>query len=114
MSDTTNNDTPPDDAGVFDKKNFPKQKRAKGPNKFRLAEVLNPETDLASEDLSGDFLYLKVNTGLAFKSTSAVREAASQAKDPGNFATILIRDRFTVDVEIPEPVPVVTVKSVKV
>lgn len=92
-------------------------KRAKGPNKFRLAELLNPETDLASEDLSGDFLYLKVNTGLAFKSTAAVREVASQAKDPGNFATVLIRDRFTVAVVIPEPapvVPVVTVKSVKV
>lgn len=84
-----------------------KQKRTKGPNKFRLAKVTNDGIDVEN-------LLLTVFGGRVFPSTAAVRVAAEKDANAGEYCAVLIRDRFTVAVETPEPVPVVTVKSVKV
>ena len=85
-------------------------KRAKGPNKFRLAEVL-PD-GAAQEGFWPVAIDMRATS--IFPSAAAVRDAATKRKRQGQFCAVLIRDRFTVAVETPEPVPVVTVKSVKV
>ena len=92
----------------------PKPARKKGPHRFRLARVCNDSTltNALVDVREGDVLM--VDMGRAFPSTAAVRGAVAKEAKAGEFCAVLIRDRFAVSVETPEPVPVVTVKSVKV